>query len=119
VKPISILLVPTAGHRAALIDDGPCGSAAPIAYQQGNSLVWHAWEYRDPDQQMPPRTALVLAWDGKPVPDGLARAKLQTSFAMPLSNWTLSQVESFAYRVQELNIGHVVLLDADGRGVGQ
>ena len=68
----AILLVPAPEHRDAVLSDGPCGSRAPVAvlaYDRWHGGIAgfklaHWWHH----------SALVLAWGGKPVPDGVFRA---------------------------------------------
>lgn len=73
-----ILYVPSEGHRERVLGDGPCGSRPPTA--------WQAWRRWDPASGIffpidPPEwrfttasgTALVLAYKGSVVPEGVDR----------------------------------------------
>lgn len=137
----SILLVPSVEHREALLGDGPCGSRVPTMHQwregeRGWSVggflnpVWKSYE-----------CALVLAHDGKAVPEGCDRA------ARSITAWTLAKPVPKVFRSYSpqgtyslgLTAGHpvyaqpytvmdlarawevegarIVLLDRDGREV--
>jgi hypothetical protein len=74
-QPTMIAVIPAESYREALLGDGPCGSRAPwLVYEKrGCSEGWRA----DPVPRYPMderRAALPILWQGKPVPDGIARA---------------------------------------------
>lgn len=136
----AVLLVPTEAHRGALIGDGPCGSRAPVALQ--SAIEPYPWM---PTSRSRPRPttkwtnwythgALVLAWDGKPVPDGLARlaalipgpaedgVPVRWTVAVALYRArTIAEVCAAVQRLREYaasaEIGRFLFLDADRREV--
>lgn len=67
-----ILLIPAPAYRDALLRDGPCAAAPPKAYRCGRGNWLHTGCAILPTTA--PRDALVLAWDGQPVPEGVDRA---------------------------------------------
>lgn len=138
----AVLLVPTEAHREALIGDGPCGSRAPVAWYDEIALrrwipghlpsafaseaALRGWTR--------PTEALVLAWDGEPVADGLARlaalipgpaedgVPVRWTVAVALYRArTIAEVCAAVQRLREYavaaEIGRFLFLDADGRGV--
>ncbi len=125
----SILLIPTEAHREALIGDGPCGSRAPVAvmFVLAAGRVWCAARPDRPCVVWHGDEALVLAWDGKPVADGLARlgpyflrdfATDRTSIA-PMLDWARLTLADPNPALSLAPLGRIVLLDADGREVAQ
>ena len=124
-----ILLIPAEGHPHGLLREGPCGARPPRVFNVGGK--WS--DYQDFDGGYP--CALVLAWDGEPVPEGCFRAvddldilganttewhlfvELITSIlAGELRAWSdmpKTNVDALA----DLMSGALVLLDADGREV--
>lgn len=135
VTPAAILLVPTGAHREALIGDGPCGSRAPVAWLRSrivSDAVASWWEPgppgRDPDVGFA-RYALVLAWDGRPVADGVSRLRSFLASVRRLT-WTeyVPGLDGMAELLRTIrhrpdwflgdsDCGRLVLLDADGREI--
>jgi hypothetical protein len=74
----AILLVPSDAFREALLGDGPCGAAVPMAHAIADGPVWTPGPYEagdwGPDLSRLARCALVLAWDGAVVREGRDRA---------------------------------------------
>lgn len=73
MTPRAVLLVPTPEWREALLREGPCGARPPTAWAHERRLgvTWLAGH----SGVMPSETnALVLVWDGAPVPEGCDRA---------------------------------------------
>jgi hypothetical protein len=106
----AVLLVPSQDHREALIGDGPCGSRAPVAW----FTATHRWRAGVADRYAGTEgQALVLAWDGKPVADGLARLARFFPIVSRASIFpeTMASVIALARRA-EAPLGRVVLLDA-------
>lgn len=62
----AILLIPTPEWSEKLLREGPCGAAPPRAHVDATNH-WRAVERG-------PGIALVLAWNGKVVPEGMDRA---------------------------------------------
>ncbi len=85
----AVLLVPTDGDPLGLLNAGPCDSRPPIALEWqcpahgrhwGAGLRMDAWAaehfaHNVSTSRSGCRTALVLAWDGEPVAEGLDRAR--------------------------------------------
>ncbi len=129
-----ILLIPAEGDPHGLLKEGPCGARPPTAWFARCKGVLvpapHAAARRCGHCDRPlaecQQRALVLAWDGKPVPEGCFRAdttewhlfvELITSIlAGELRAWSdmpKTNVDALA----DLVPGALVLLDADGREV--
>jgi hypothetical protein len=123
----AILLIPTELYREALIGDGPCGSRAPQLVLFGGKWRDHLprgvcvlWD--DPDSTVPlPVYALVLAWDGKPVADGLGRSLRaggahETAAAIAALNLaTIEGIIAWARALEDWGLGRIVLIDAAGK----
>ena len=70
----AVLLVPADGDPNGLLREGPCGGRPPTAYTtwvDGKSDG--QWRANDDSMDIEPGDALVLAWDGEPVAEGLDR----------------------------------------------
>ena len=132
--PFAILFVPTEEHREALLHRGPCGARPPMA-QINSLLVGDKWvpiwvevtyEYR-------PGFALVLAWEDKSVLEGLERLHHHaTEFSLAEkcrwkwnlkapSDWMVPdqvfEVVQVARLAEEMGLGTVVCLDAEGKEI--
>lgn len=86
----AVLIIPAPGDPLGLLAEGSCGARPPVVVQVDVADGWVAdpdaplgyvltvtgeqrWEEWDgePWQQLGGPRALVLAWDGEPVPEGL------------------------------------------------
>lgn len=67
----TVAIIPTPEFREALLGNGPCESRAPCLAKS----VGLDWQPSSPRHRpLAKETALPLLWEGKPVPDGIARA---------------------------------------------
>lgn len=129
-----VLIVPAESDPHGLLREGPCGARPPIvheAHKQSafgpNTTVWTTSEatvYTSKKQApyMPHRRALALAWEGKPVPEGLDRL----GRAPAVTREWVSHVVGVAlgWWPGDVDVltdhqlpGALVLLDAEGREV--
>lgn len=113
----AVLLVPEKSDPHGLLKEGPCGARPPLAF------LWRAvgrWLAMSPgDETIAPR-ALVLAWGGEPVAEGLDRANRVWvgRWCGYLIDWSVDDVREYgAALVIHLGGGTLVLLDAEGREV--
>lgn len=67
---VSILLVPPEHDPYGLLWTGPCGTRPPMAWRGEISSRWLA-----SIEQWDPSHALVLAWESRFLPEGVARAE--------------------------------------------
>jgi len=110
-----VLLVP---DDPALLADGPCGARPPVVIQHPHEGTWHDYGRGARD-----RRALVLAWDGKPVHEGLDRVLRTWLDHQNLTEvWmehmeTVADVVPMAKAVPRWLECTLVLVDADGREV--
>jgi hypothetical protein len=115
----AILLVPAEDDPHGLLAEGPCGARPPLACWDGER--WRSWT----DNGwwwpvVPGRRALVLAWGGKTVAEGLDRANRVWvgRWCGYLLDWSVDDVREYgAALVIHLGGGTLVLLDAEGREV--
>ncbi len=112
---MSVLLVPTEAYREALIGDGPCGSVPPLAVYRPMGGWQVGLLLRQGGYGREPMVALVLAWEGEPLPDGLARLA-QADGGLTVHGWDLRGLLVSVVRIAG-RFGRVVLLDADGQEV--
>lgn len=124
----AVLLVPHEGDPHGLLREGPCGARPPRAWCRD-------WETDDEGETWPAeprwlparsftsaaRHALVLAWGGEPVPEGLDR--------LARSGWWVDRHEKIHNVVRDLLRGNrrhlrllrgkgtVIRIDAEGRVV--
>lgn len=114
----AVLLVPAEGDPHGLLREGPCGARPPMVWTlrcERCGDIWvprggpsskaafqahrHHWERTGLNARTACRwqgpTALVLAWGGQPVPEGMDRLA----------------------RCPAMKVGTILLLDADGREV--
>ena len=137
----AVLLVPSETHRA-FISDGPCGSRAPVAWTPDQKQVPDGflrtldgvWQEATSRPISPLHIgALVLAWDGKLVNEGLdrldwadVRVRDSTPGRVRTSNTTPSvlglpeglwRAWEHGWLAQDTGVGRVVLLDTEGREV--
>lgn len=73
----AVILIPAKGDPHGLLRIGPCGAMPPMASKVWQRDVWAAdpdppWEAGQPPRGWGQR-ALVLAWEGEPVAEGIAR----------------------------------------------
>lgn len=140
----AVLLVPAEGDPHGLLREGPCRARPPMAWAcdwclkrsshaRACGLHWNAATAErcgccDKRSAWSEQRALVLAWDGKPVAEGLDRAR--RIFAEYLGNgrWQcrvpleMSDAMGVARNVcdpEHCNGGTLVLLDGDGREIPQ
>ncbi len=121
-EPAAILIVPAEGDPHGLLREGPCGATAPVAGRR-----W--WRERDANDELGPvqygsweagqaypghhdARALVIAWNGEPVVEGIDRLCRAAALELPGDgidiaelHWWLTDCES---------AGRLVLLDEDG-----
>jgi hypothetical protein len=116
-----ILLVPEEGDPHGLLKLGPCGARPPMAFVWKPSYLrlpqpegrWIAWSTTWPK----PGEALVLAWDGEPVAEGMDRWRRMTD-CWPSLRFEMKKVLS---EVRALcaespgKYGTLVLIDTDGQ----
>lgn len=130
---MGILLVPSVAHREAMIGDGPCGSRAPLAYRATLPSIAGDWCGLPRHCHWEQGHALVLAWQGRPVPDGVFRAwdywgPDEDEAAFRATLWTtydvlaealgsLSAARWLAESLERAGRGRLVLIDAYGREV--
>jgi len=121
MKVYAVLLVPAEGDPHGLLREGMCGARPPLAWMNGPRWVF-GWASERAHVR-----ALVLAWGGKPVPEGLDRA---TAAATATPQWWVDHpalsdrrwhtheiVEWVGPALAALCGCTLVLLDADGREV--
>lgn len=122
----AILLAPAKEYREALISDGPCESRAPLAYRATLPDQVSQWWPLPRNSPWEWGGALVLAWDGKPHPDGVFRAWLVWNpdddpqdgpGLFDALHLDMTDVLELARSLERCGVGRVVLLDADGREV--
>ena len=126
----TVLLVPTEGDPHGLLKEGPCGARPPTALSlrvTGDSIDldtdprWFSYD-AVPDRLMActnaeilhsvrsPR-ALVLAWDGEPVAEGMDRAaRIDPHYRGEA--W--ASPRNLGAEMERLGYGTIVLLDAEG-----
>lgn len=122
----AVLLIPEEGDPHGLLIDGPCGARSPvaIAYRIG-ARMWIAlhepWKTRHERVWL---RALVLAWDGEPVTEGMDRLRRAIWRGNPSTGlWvgisdpdlTLAQVLRLAPMLD--GFGAVAFVDSEGREV--
>lgn len=126
----AILLKPPEGDPHGLLKEGPCGVRPPMAYwYKGAWAPCTARAAHSHDK----RRALVLAWDGKPVREGCDRADWADICSLQLHSpdrdtWAtvyalMDHPEDTHVTVDDLRrlcseLGTIILLDAEGREVG-
>lgn len=105
-----VLLVPEEGDPHELLREGPCGARPPMAYRfRKEDTTWR------PDPGRWGQRALVLAWDGEPVVEGLDRFRRATGAMWPESY--ISERWWDRLSAGMAGWGTIILLDADGREV--
>jgi len=117
----TVLLVPEEGDPLGLLAEGPCGARPPVAYEWQAVKKWRTYDgpLPPPERRRPYwRGALVLAWDGEPVAEGLDRAgRRAQGFSCPYNDAQLSIAVVLRFRAMWETLGALILLDADGREV--
>ncbi len=136
---VAVLLIPAEGDPLGLLREGPCGAMPPAAAAYswnvpGEADHWdeaNHWDRTDYGRScflggmIGRPCALVLAWDGKSVPEGLFRAWKQTDdeglddLADVLYDLDLKAVARRIagwYR-DGAPLGRLVLIDASGHEV--
>ena len=118
---VAVLLVPLGRDRHGLLAEGPCGARPPFAFWHRKSSRWCAGGHLL-DGMSAYRCALVLAWDGKPVADGLARLCGALDWDWTPKGVDLGQVlwDFVADPLEGPRVamfGQIVLLDESGRKV--
>jgi len=112
----AVLLVPEEGDPYGLLREGPCGARPPIAVDFGSPVGWLGGIHKPGGFLRVLRRALVLAWDGEVVPEGMdrmVRALGWPAFAQCGS----PEIMWWTWRPFIDHLGTIVLLDADGREV--
>lgn len=122
---VCVLLVPAAGDPLGLLAEGPCGARPPRAALDWRDHGHRRWrDASDPRYDWPPGTplALVLAWDGEVVPEGVDRLYRSVDWRPPRCR----QIHSIDRLLSGLSHasaepghwgGTLVLLDEAGREV--
>ena len=129
----AVLLVPEKGDRHGLLREGPCGARPPMATP--NPMCpghWQAHAWPGPCCVSGAPHALVLAWDGEPVAEGLfalRKVGLENISTIPAIDWPDGTVRlpAWVYSFDHLvkwcgrfdRWGTLVLLDAEGREVDE
>ena len=122
----AVLLIPAEGDPHGMLREGPCGARPPIACWDGER--WRSWTDNGCWWPVVPgRRALVFAWGGKPVAEGMDRA---TYAATSIPRWWVDHpaladrrwhtheiVEWVGPTLADLCGCTLVLLDAEGREV--
>ena len=140
----AVLLVPAEGDPHGLLAEGPCGARPPMAQYMPplweHSEIspasvepkWFAWN-EIPDTipvctneewqwLTKPHRALVLAWNGKPVPEGVFRLwYMADDVGMgPLGDALYEGLDELLAQLAEWCVrGTTIILDADGREIPQ
>lgn len=104
----AILLVPYPDWVLALLAAGPCGSLSPAAFRYGPSFPWSAGRH-----DLAAEHALVLAWDGDPLPEGVHRLMMALRGQLR-PHQTVPQMAKLA---EKRGLGRVAMLDDTGREV--
>ena len=122
----AVLLVPAEGDPHGLLREGPCGARPPVACWDGGR--WRAWT----DNGwwwpvVPDRCALVLAWDGESVAEGLDRllramVPVMEKNGQAAPRWLANCPAHVALEIARLAramrcFGTLILLDGEGRQV--
>lgn len=125
----AIILIPT---NPEMLAEGPCGARPPGAWLLGaktDTPRWIAWKSHtewqrnggafcargdDPAVPLPP-DALVLAWNGEPVVEGMDRAT-RLHRGRPWTGHTMQGVLDLVERVFP-KFGTLILLDHSGNEV--
>lgn len=110
--PYAVILVPPGGDPLGMLQEGPCGGRPP-------TVVWTVEGRWVPSPQAGPgQRAVVLAWEGQVLQDGLmyvaraeARAAGHGGMAWPHAP-SVHEVLRVARAWERAGIGNVVLLDA-------
>lgn len=130
----AILLIPAEGDPLGLLKEGPCGARPPMTYDhmhKHGALCWNPTCGRARHLMREGRRALVLAWDGEPVAEGLDRARrvarsLRQSGALHLKPWVWANIDDIDIHIRSIPevfgllaayLGTLVLLDSEGREV--
>ena len=121
----AVLLVPEPGDPHGLLKEGPCGARPPTVevHESRCECPTHRWAgsfrrcsvcHIASGQRI--GRALVLAWDGKPVAEGLFRLAMQWD-ARGITPWpeTPQGIANMLDTRSDLALGTLVLLDAEGR----
>jgi len=117
----AVLLVPEEGDPHRLLAEGPCGARPPMAFASSVTNRWYSSEDLGPGRaamRRPGRRyALVLAWGGGVVPEGVHR--VDDVLGMP-GTWPLGPATakmSIVRAYDGLGLGIIVMLDAEGKEV--
>lgn len=117
-----ILLKPAPGDPHGLLKEGPCGARPPMAGKHDG--YWYEYEsdgalglvVEQPDGHWdspePDARALVLAWDGKPVAEGMDRAA-RVSPHYRSEAW--NSARAMGREMERFGYGALVQIDAEGR----
>ena len=116
----AILLVPAEGDPLGLLAEGPCGARPPVAWNGHNNGAPDVWwpHPGTPGTARYDTLALVLAWDGKPVPEGLDRLERCSGRTRNAEAWVSHAMAGRSWGAHRLGEwGRLVRLDADGHEV--
>ncbi|NDC89396.1 MAG: hypothetical protein EB075_11450 [Bacteroidetes bacterium] len=115
MKVYAVLLVPAEGDPHGLLREGMCGARPPLAWMNGPRWVF-GWASERAHVR-----ALVLAWGGKPVPEGIQRsvhAAKSRAWVEHLVGCALGRLTDDVDVLSDPDLpGTLILLDAEGREV--
>lgn len=124
----AVLLVPAEGDPLGLLAEGPCGARPPVAHRYGLPRLMLAPDARvrwlgahERIRGVPAERALVLAWDGKPVVEGIDRLARLTPSTLAAEEWPDGYARAPAWLTHSGSLPHIVkflprLLEANGIG---
>jgi hypothetical protein len=115
----AVLLVPAKDDSHGLLREGPCGARPPVMYRHESGI----WEEPILFSGQCFAIGLVLAWDGKPVLEGLDRLvrvgkdrQIPAPYSAPVTvEWV--KCMALAWGGVGSEWGRAVFLDADGQEV--
>ena len=112
---VSVLLVPTEGDPHGLLKEGPCGARPPTAsYAERSPIFGTRWTDGLHRSGWHRKHALVLAWKGEVVPEGLDRA-YRAAGDRPERYHRMSEMPDAGMWFGSM--GTIAFVDADGREV--
>ena len=100
----AVLLVPEEGDPHGLLREGPCGARPPMAWQNAECR-WFPLPHLSYDAALLGlewQRALVLAWDGEPVVEGLDRLSRATGYE---DHWRPDNLDELVWLAKTLRWG--------------
>lgn len=131
----AVLLVPTDGDPLGLLRSGPCGARPPVVAEAGiassdsgdvdldserwamTHLGWRDVPWAHTEEHPECRRALVLAWGGAPVAEGMDRLGRSMNSKVLVFTGSMLACRVRGGTAHRRGLGVLVLLDADGREV--